>query len=237
MASPQAGWSVSWKDLPDSDRVRSDRYQSRLNPLPQLRLGFQLPVLDAVRGGGFVAETAVADAVSGQYGVPTIELNDFEVDPEVIALIPEDVANKHLILPVNRAGSTLIIAMSDPSNIFAIDDVKFLTGYNVDVGESEFDEERFFKLLKSLKGRFLITYGIRGKFPDLVKGSDFWSKRIRTRRSIAHMRGVGDALLATLAYRLFSFWLPIPAGAVAYLVHRRWLRVGPDEPEPAQRRV
>ena len=62
-------------------------------------------------------------------------------------------------------------------------------GYNVDVGEGEFDEERFFKLLKSLKGRFLITYGIRGKFPALVKGSDFWSKRIRTRRSIAHMRG------------------------------------------------
>ena len=63
-------------------------------------------------------------------------------------------------------------------------------GYNVDVGESEFDEERFFKLLKSLKGRFLITYGIRGKFPELVKDSDFWTKRIRTRRSIAHMRGV-----------------------------------------------
>lgn len=70
-------------------------------------------------------------------------------------------------------------------------------GYNVDVGESEFDEERFFKLLKSLKGRFLITYGIRGKFPDLVKGSDFWSKRIRTRRSIAHMRGVGGSSVLT----------------------------------------
>lgn len=70
-------------------------------------------------------------------------------------------------------------------------------GYNVDVGESEFDEERFFKLLTSLKGRFLITYGIRGKFPELVKGSDFWSKRIRTRRSIAHMRGVGGSSVLT----------------------------------------
>jgi site-specific DNA-adenine methylase len=70
-------------------------------------------------------------------------------------------------------------------------------GYNVDVGESEFDEERFFKLLKSLKGRFLITYGIRGKFPELVKGSDFWSKRIRTPRSIAHMRGVGGSSVLT----------------------------------------
>lgn len=70
-------------------------------------------------------------------------------------------------------------------------------GYNVDVGESEFDEERFFKLLKSLKGRFLITYGIRGKFPELVKDSDFWTKRIRTRRSIAHMRGVGGSSVLT----------------------------------------
>jgi len=91
------------------------------------RVGYQITKL------GFVQESAVADAVSGQYGVPTIELADFEVDAEVIALIPEDVANKHGILPVNRAGSTLIIAMSDPSNIFAIDDVKFLTGYNIEV--------------------------------------------------------------------------------------------------------
>jgi type IV pilus assembly protein PilB len=91
------------------------------------RIGYQITKL------GFVEEEKVAEAVSTQYGVPTIELDDFEVDSEVIGLIPEDVANKHTILPVNRAGSTLIVAMSDPSNIFAIDDVKFLTGYNVEV--------------------------------------------------------------------------------------------------------
>jgi site-specific DNA-adenine methylase len=70
-------------------------------------------------------------------------------------------------------------------------------GYNVDVGESEFDEERFFKLLKSLKGKFLITYGIRGKFPELVKDSGFWVKRIRTPRTIAAMRGVGGSSVLT----------------------------------------
>jgi type IV pilus assembly protein PilB len=91
------------------------------------RLGFQITKL------GMVEETEVAEAISGQYGVPTISLDDFEVDTEVIRLIPEDVASKHTILPVNRAGSTLIIATADPSNIFAIDDVKFLTGYNVEV--------------------------------------------------------------------------------------------------------
>jgi site-specific DNA-adenine methylase len=70
-------------------------------------------------------------------------------------------------------------------------------GYNVDVGESEFDEERFFKLLKSLKGKFLITYGIRGKFPAMVKDSGFWVKRIRTPRTIAAMRGVGGSSVLT----------------------------------------
>ncbi len=70
-------------------------------------------------------------------------------------------------------------------------------GYNVDVGESDFDEERFFKLLTTLKGRFLITYGIRGKFPAMVKDSDFWVKRIRTPRSIGSMRGVGGPSVLT----------------------------------------
>jgi type IV pilus assembly protein PilB len=91
------------------------------------RVGYQMTKL------GFIEEAELAEAVSNQYGVPMITLDDFQVDSEVIALVPEDVAQKHTILPVNRAGSTLIIATSDPSNIFAMDDVKFLTGYNVEV--------------------------------------------------------------------------------------------------------
>ena len=46
--------------------------------------------------------------------------------------MPKDVAEKHLVLPVNRAGSSLIVAMCDPSNIYAVDDLKFLTGYNIE---------------------------------------------------------------------------------------------------------
>ena len=91
------------------------------------RVGFQLTKM------GLVNEDELAEAISAQYGVPTINLDDFEVVPDVVKLIPEDVAVKHTIMPVNRAGSTLIIATADPSNIFAIDDVKFLTGYNVEV--------------------------------------------------------------------------------------------------------
>ncbi len=82
---------------------------------------------------GYVKEEGLSAFLSKQYGVPSINLNEFEVDAAVIKLIPPDVAQKYSIVPVNRAGSTLIVAMSDPSNIFAIDDIKFMTGYNVEV--------------------------------------------------------------------------------------------------------
>ena len=91
------------------------------------RVGLQLTKL------GVVEEDELAEAISSQYGVPTLALENFQIDPDVIKLIPEDVSTKHNIVPVNRSGATLIIAMADPSNIFAIDDVKFLTGYNVEV--------------------------------------------------------------------------------------------------------
>jgi type IV pilus assembly protein PilB len=91
------------------------------------RLGHQITKL------GFLQESELTDFVAKQYGLPSIELAEFEIDPEVIKLIPEEVALKHTVIPVNRAGSTLILATADPSNIFAIDDIKFLTGYNVEV--------------------------------------------------------------------------------------------------------
>ncbi|QWV95051.1 type IV-A pilus assembly ATPase PilB [Geomonas oryzisoli] len=93
----------------------------------QLRLGSIL-----VRDG-LINEADLTSFLSKQYGVPTINLADYEVDAAVIKAIPAEIAHKYQIVPVNRAGSTLIIAMSDPSNIFAIDDIKFMTGYNVEV--------------------------------------------------------------------------------------------------------
>jgi len=89
------------------------------------RLGTQITKL------GLLEESELTEFVAKQYGVPSIDLDEFEVDPEVVALIPEDVAIKHGVVPVNRAGSTLILATSDPSNIYALDDIKFLTGYNI----------------------------------------------------------------------------------------------------------
>jgi type IV pilus assembly protein PilB len=82
---------------------------------------------------GYIKEEDLAAFLSRQYGVPSINLSEFEIDMNVIKLVSNDVAQKYQLVPVNRAGSTLIVAMADPSNIFAIDDIKFMTGYNVEV--------------------------------------------------------------------------------------------------------
>jgi type IV pilus assembly protein PilB len=81
---------------------------------------------------GFVQEDKLMTFLSKQYGVPYVDLSKFEINSAVIKHIPADVAQKYRIMPINRAGSTITIAMVDPSNIFAIDDIKFMTGYNVE---------------------------------------------------------------------------------------------------------
>ena len=104
---------------------------------------------------GFVKEDDLASFLSKQYGVPSINLAEFEIDATVIRLIPPEVAQKYQIIPINRAGSTLIIAMSDPSNIFAIDDIKFLTGYNIEVvvaSEEAIKEAEFREIRTSAAG-------------------------------------------------------------------------------------
>jgi type IV pilus assembly protein PilB len=81
---------------------------------------------------GIVKETDITRVLSQQYGVPSISLVEVEIDDTVVKLIPSEVAQKYLIMPVKRAGATLTIAMVDPTNVFAMDDIKFMTGYNVE---------------------------------------------------------------------------------------------------------
>ena len=90
------------------------------------KLGFNLIKL------GYVREDDITQLLSEQFGVPSINLRHFEIDDSVISLIPSEVAQKYLILPVNRTGATLTISMADPTNVFAMDDIKFMTGYNVE---------------------------------------------------------------------------------------------------------
>jgi type IV pilus assembly protein PilB len=81
---------------------------------------------------GAVSENDVTETLSQQFGVPSIDLAHFEIDPTVIKTVPGEVARKYGVLPVNKTGATLTIAMSDPTNVFAMDDIKFMTGYNVE---------------------------------------------------------------------------------------------------------
>src|SRR5450759_2183401 len=81
---------------------------------------------------GYVSEDDITETLSAQFGVPSINLSHFEIDPNVLKLVPADVARKYNILPVNKTGATLTIAMADPTNVFAMDDIKFMTGYNVE---------------------------------------------------------------------------------------------------------
>src|SRR6266853_854684 len=90
------------------------------------KLGFNLVKL------GFVKEEDITRVLSQQYGVPAINLSKIEIDESVVKLIPSEVAQKYLIMPVSRTGATLTIAMMDPTNVFAMDDIKFMTGYNVE---------------------------------------------------------------------------------------------------------
>ena len=90
------------------------------------KLGYSLVKL------GFAKDEEIASLLSRQYGVPSINLSQFDIDADVIKLVPAATAQKYEIVPVSRVGATLTIAMSDPTNVFAVDDIKFMTGYNVE---------------------------------------------------------------------------------------------------------
>src|ERR687894_2972964 len=90
------------------------------------RLGFNLVKL------GLVSDEMVTAVLSRQYGVPSVNLDLFDVDAAVIRLIPREVADKYSVLPLSRVGATLTLAMVDPTNVFAMDDIKFMTGLNIE---------------------------------------------------------------------------------------------------------
>src|SRR5919198_1117558 len=81
---------------------------------------------------GFVKDEQITALLSKQYGVPSINLAQFKLDPTIIKLVPNETARKYQIIPLSRSGSTLTIAMTDPTNVFAMDDIKFMTGYTVE---------------------------------------------------------------------------------------------------------
>src|SRR5512144_1285193 len=81
---------------------------------------------------GYLSDEDVTNFLSRQYGVPAINLAYFEIDPTVVKLIPYETAKRYQILPLSRVGASLTIAMVDPTNVFAMDDIKFMTGFNIE---------------------------------------------------------------------------------------------------------
>ena len=90
------------------------------------RLGLNLVKL------GLVSDDMITAVLSRQYGIPSVNLDLFHIDETVLRLIPQEVAQKYSVLPLSRVGATLTLAMVDPTNVFAMDDVKFMTGLNVE---------------------------------------------------------------------------------------------------------
>jgi type IV pilus assembly protein PilB len=90
-----------------------------------MRLGYTLVKL------GFIEETEVTKMLARQYRMPAVDLSRFEVDPKILKLIPPDIAQKHTVLPLKREGRTLTVAIADPNNVAAIEDIKFITRCDV----------------------------------------------------------------------------------------------------------
>ncbi|MCU0658434.1 MAG: type IV-A pilus assembly ATPase PilB [Polyangiaceae bacterium] len=124
--------------MSNSNRLGELLVREKLISLQQLRqaqdeqkrsgknLGFALAKL------GYISDAEITDFLANQYRIRAVNLDEYEVDREVLKLVPKEVCEKHKVLPLTRANSSLIVAMADPTNLHALDDIKFLTGYNVD---------------------------------------------------------------------------------------------------------
>ena len=120
-------------------RITPEQFQEALSY--QKNKGGKLGL--ALTSLGLVKEHEITGLLSRQFGVPSIAIRQFEVDPSVIKLVPAETAQKYQVIPLSRSGATLTIAMTDPTNVFAMDDIKFMTGYNVEpvvASETEIDE-------------------------------------------------------------------------------------------------
>ena len=126
MQSNRLGEILVKNNLVSQDQLGKALEEQKLSG-NQLRLG------SILINQKLLSEEDLTAFLSKQYGVPSVNLGDYEIESAVIKIIPPEVVQKYQLLPVNRAGATLIIAVSDPSNLFAIEDIKFMTGYNIEM--------------------------------------------------------------------------------------------------------
>ncbi len=114
--------------LVDAGKITAEQLQMALEAQREEggRLGTHLVRLD------YMSDPELVEFLADRYGVPAVDLTDLEIDEAVIQLVPADVARKYTVLPVAKTGAKLTIAMADPTNVFAMDDIKFMTGYTVE---------------------------------------------------------------------------------------------------------
>ena len=112
---------------------------------------------------GAITEEALLDFLSKLYNCPAVDLKSYEPDPALTRLLPGDVATKFMALPISRSGRRLVVALANPSNIFAIDDIKFITGYDV---EPQVATE------SSIKRALDRAYDSAGTMADVMKGME-----------------------------------------------------------------
>ena len=120
-----------------SERIGDLLFREGLISKEQLEKALQEQKQNGTRVGynliklGFIAETALTKMLARQFKMHAVDLSKFEVDPRVAKLIPADLALKNLVLPLKREGRTLTVAMADPTNFAVIDDLKFITRYDI----------------------------------------------------------------------------------------------------------
>ena len=135
---------------------------------------------------GYLSEEDITSFLSKQYGVPSINLAHFEIDQSVIKLVPAEIAQKHMVIPINRKGNVITVAMADPSNIFAIDDIKFLSGFKV---------EPVVAAETSIKNAINKHYDSAGLVQDIMRGFD--DREVSTVDESDEGPDVGDLQRAT----------------------------------------
>ncbi len=128
MANPASAGSERLGDLLLREGIiTKEQLEKALSEQKQngTRVGYNLVKL------GFVPELELTKVLARQYKMPAVDLSKFEVDPRIVKLVPADLAVKHLVLPLKRDGRTLTVAMADPTNMGVVDDLKFITRYDI----------------------------------------------------------------------------------------------------------
>jgi type IV pilus assembly protein PilB len=131
---------------------------------------------------GIITEDRLVEVVSQRLNIPKLNLNSLVINPQVISSIPVDVARRYLILPVFKMGNNLTVAMVDPLNAIALDEIRYLTKCVVKravVGEKEIKEaiDRYYSVADSVRdiiGKDVeeISQPDKGKLPDELAGAD-----------------------------------------------------------------